>query len=213
MKTGANAVGPDALCRILHGDVLGELVDGAFGRAVGDARIAEIAPRGDKGDIDDRSGPLRFHERQDVLAGEVHALQVDVDHFVPAVFRYLDRAADFNDADIVVQDVDAAEAGGGVFDEGGHLIRSRDIRLEHGDFATLIADDAGGLLSRLTIDVGRDHFCAFARIDHRGRLTVAPSRADRTGACDDRHPVLEPLAHGHFSFASAMSFPSSASAM
>ena len=66
MKAGANAVGRDALCRILHGDVLGELVDGAFGRAIGDARKADIAHRGDRGDIDDRSGPLRFHERQDV---------------------------------------------------------------------------------------------------------------------------------------------------
>ena len=46
---------------------------------------------------------LPLHMRKHLLAGEGHALQVEVVDPVPALLRGFDGAADFDDPDIVVQ--------------------------------------------------------------------------------------------------------------
>ena len=85
-----------------------ELVDRGFGSRVGRAGEAYIAQRGDRGDIDDGADALRDHLRKTSLTGQIHALGVDGEEHVPVFFGCFLRTADVWDADIVVQDVDAA---------------------------------------------------------------------------------------------------------
>jgi len=59
----------------------------------------------ERGDVDDHALALPLHVRKHLLPGQEHALQVDVVDPVPALLGGLDRTADFDDPDIVVQHV------------------------------------------------------------------------------------------------------------
>ncbi len=88
---------------------LGELNDCGLGRCIGDIGHAKPADSRHASDVDDRPLALPLHIRKHMLAGQEHALQIDVVDPVPALLGGLDRAADFNDPDVVVQHVDPAE--------------------------------------------------------------------------------------------------------
>jgi len=94
---------------VLRGDDTRELDDRGLGRRVGDVRNSKPADARDGSDIGDRALALPLHMREHVLAGQEHALQIDVADPVPALLASLDRTADFDGPDIVVQHVDPAK--------------------------------------------------------------------------------------------------------
>ena len=87
IKTGQDTVRPYALLRILHGDVLGQLVDGALGGVVRDTWIAGIAYAGNGGDIDDCAASLPLHMRDAELAGQKHPFHIDSPSAGPSFLR------------------------------------------------------------------------------------------------------------------------------
>ena len=107
-KAGQNGVGADLLPGVLQGDALGELVDGSLGGTVGHIRHAEPADPGHRRNIDDGASALAFHMRQHVLTGQKNALEIDLVDPIPALLAGLDAPTDFENPDIVVQDIDPA---------------------------------------------------------------------------------------------------------
>ena len=59
----------------------------------------------------------------------------------------------------------------------------------------LLLDDGFGLVGGREAQIDPEHLRPFAREQHGRGLAVAPARPDRAGAGDQRHPVLETLAH------------------
>ena len=108
-----------------------------------------------------------------------HALQVDVIDPVPALLGGLDRAADFDDPNVVVQDVDPAECRDAGIDHGSDVGGERDVSRDHLAGATLPLDDPLGLEGRIGVDVGCENLRTLAGEEHRCRLAVAPARATR----------------------------------
>ena len=115
-----DGVGANAVFGVLDGQLLGEGDHRRLGRLVGDEGV--VLPGGDRGDVDDDAGALLAHDRQHVLARHHRAAQVDR---VDAVEGLLGDgmgwgvAARDADADVVVEDVDAAPARVGGGDRGG----------------------------------------------------------------------------------------------
>ena len=58
----------------------------------------------------------------DVFAGEEHGFEIDRHHPVPILLALLDHPAGRHDADIVVQNVDAAKLAQAGVDDGLHMI-------------------------------------------------------------------------------------------
>jgi hypothetical protein len=134
---------------------------------------------------------LRAHVRHHVLAGEHHALQVDVVDAVPAGFGQVFQRRHVFDADVVVQDVDTAMARDAGLDHRLQFGRLADIGLMRERGAALGLDQRHRFLRGRQIAVHAHHPRAFARIQGRRRLAVAPAFADRSGAGDDGHSVLQ----------------------
>src|SRR3546814_4011611 len=84
-----------------------------------------------------------------MLAGQEDVLEVVVDLTVPHFFRHFDRTARRRAADIVVQNVDAAEAVEAGGDRGGYRLGIGDIGPMPGAAAALVLDGAAGLLRRV----------------------------------------------------------------
>src|SRR5690606_37362610 len=64
-------------------------------------------PAGSGRDVDDGSGPaVTKHGPYDMLAGEKHGLQVDVDRPVENLWRDVEKALPFENAGIVDQNID-----------------------------------------------------------------------------------------------------------
>src|SRR3546814_5975489 len=59
--------------------------------------------------------------------------------------------------------------------------------------------EAAGLRRGVTVDVDREDGCAFAGVEHRRRLAVAPAWSDRAGAGDENDLVLHASCHGAIS--------------
>jgi hypothetical protein len=94
-----------------------ELHQPALARAVGrDERGAE--ERHHRADVDDLAAFLRQEKRIGRLAGDEGARQIGVEHLVPFVERVVLRRLADVDAGVVHQDVEPAEALGGLADHG-----------------------------------------------------------------------------------------------
>src|SRR3989442_1556850 len=91
-------------------------------------------------------------------------------------------------ADIVDQDVDASP---GLYTVVHHTGSSTAV----GDVANISLDNPLGLFDGLAqapcIAVHGENLRAFLREAYRGGAAVAPARADRAGAGDDRNPILK----------------------
>ena len=92
------------------GDRFGQADDARLRGRVGDGvRVAFLA--GDRGDVDDAAGAGVDHDRDDGLAAEEYAGQVDVHDLLPLVDAQLpDRRGAAGDAGVVDQRVDASPA-------------------------------------------------------------------------------------------------------
>ena len=173
----------------------GELNDRGFGRCVRDIGNTQPADTRNGSDVHDRPLALPLHVGKHMLAGQEHALQVDVVDPIPTLLASLYWTADFDDADIVVQYVDPAKCR----DTGAHY-RSDMIGTGHvsGDRqadAALALDDPFGLDGGIEVEVGGEDLCSLAGEEHRRRLAVAPARAARSCSRNQSHLVFEPIAH------------------
>jgi len=138
--------------------------------------------------------PPCAHDRDDVAAAQEHALEIVVDLLVEIRFRHFRHAARSRTADIVDQNVDAAEFFAARI---GHL---GDLRvIEHvadmgGDLA-VIADARDGLGHRLGCFVDSEDFGALAGEQHRGGAAIAPARTDTTSPGNERDFALDSSCH------------------
>src|SRR5439155_6932458 len=106
--TRRDGVDANALGAELDRDGADEPDDAGLRRGV---RRAPVAPwRGDRGDADDRAAAAAHHRGDGRPRGEEHGLEVDGDHPVPLVLRRLEEILARLDADVVVEDVEAAPA-------------------------------------------------------------------------------------------------------
>src|SRR3954471_10605597 len=121
-----------------------------------------MAERGDGRDVDDRTAALPGHDWNDVLHGEIGALEIDRKDAIPARFGDLDDAADLGDPDIVVEHVDAAIGLQASRHHRLDLGLARDIGGESGRLAALARDDVDGLLGRSRVAVDAKYLRALA---------------------------------------------------
>jgi hypothetical protein len=149
--------------------------------------------RGDRRNIDDRAAALAGHHRNHMLHGEVRAFEVDREHAVPICLRHLDDAADFGDADIVVEHIDAAirlETGG---HHGLNIAGPGRIGGKRACRAAFARNDPGGLFRGGGIAIDAEHLRALARKGHGGCFAIAPAGPDRAGPDHQRRLPLEPF--------------------
>src|SRR3546814_7258966 len=170
---------------VRHGDDLAELDQPGLACRVGDADMPGKAQAGDGGDVDDDALALLLHDRQDMLAGQEDVLEVVVDLTVPHFFRHFDRTARRRAADIVVQNVDAAEAVEAGGDRGGYRLGIGDIGPMRGADAALVLDGAAGPRRGVPVGLAREDACAFAGGESLTCLAGSPTPSRRTRAGDD----------------------------
>ena len=126
-----------------------------------------------------------------------HRLQIDVEHLVPLLLGRLEEVVPGLDADVVVEDVEAAPA--------------RDRRLDHRaavrrprvtSAASAAASPPSARMSSTVSSRAREHLVdaedarPLAREENRGRLAVPETGARGARARHDRHLPAEPVAHG-----------------
>src|SRR6516164_6857798 len=139
--------------------------------------------------------PCLSHVREHLLAGQEHALQVDIVDPVPTILGGLDRTAYFDDPDIVVQHVDPAECRHAGVDHGGDVFGKRYVSCGRLADAALPLDDPLGLDGRIEVDVSGQYPCPLAGEEHRRRLAIAPARAARACSRNQRHFPFESITH------------------
>jgi hypothetical protein len=130
-----------------------------------------------------------------VFHAEKAALEVDREDAVPRLLRELDHAADLDDADIVVEHVDAPVSVEASRDRALHVRRARRVGPERFGVTALAADDLHGFPRGGFVQVDAEHARAFAREQHGGGLAVAPAGTDRARADDERRLAGEPSCH------------------
>src|SRR5439155_195161 len=133
---------------------------------------AGVANAGRRGSIDDGAATLRDHDRDDVAAAQEHAFEIVVDLPVEILFRHFRHAARRRAADIVDQDVDAAEFFAACIGHLGDLRVIKHVAEMGGDLA-VIADARDGLGHRLGCFVDSEDFGALAGEQHRGGAASA----------------------------------------
>ena len=139
------------------------------------------------------------HDRDHVLGGEHAALQIDRH---AAVERFLGNVEQFGvaagqaDADIVVQDIDAAPAAHRILHHRLEVGIFGDVGLERRRGALLGGDHVDGLLRRRQIVIDAQHLGALAREGQRGGAAVADAFAGAlSGADDDGDTIFQAHAH------------------
>ena len=107
-RAGRNRVDPNAGRPQLHGERLGETDHRPLGRGIGRAqRIAHDA--GGRGDVDDRAGAGRLHDRHRLAQAEKGAVDIDLKGRVPCgQIHGLDRPGRPGDPGVVDQHVEPA---------------------------------------------------------------------------------------------------------
>jgi hypothetical protein len=94
---------------------------------------------------------------------EVHGAEVDRHLPVPGLLAQLHRAADLQDADVVVQEIEAPEGLEAALDRAGHRRAVGDVGLKGLGLAPLAADDGDGLLRRLVHQIDAEDARPFPR--------------------------------------------------
>ena len=192
-QTRQDAVDADVVARELHGRGARHLVHRRLRGAIGDVGNAEMADRCDRRDVDDRAAALFLHHRDDMLHGEIGALEIDREDVIPARLVHLDDISHFGDADIVVEHVDAAIGLDACRHHRFYLGFARDIGGEGDCLAALLCNDIDGFLRGSGVAIDAKHLCALAREGDSGRLAIAPAGTDRSRTHHHRRLALEPF--------------------
>ena len=196
-QPGDDGVDAHLVRRVMHRADAREMLQPGFCRGVGGELVAEVAQPGDRGNVDDRPAALRDHVRRDHAGRQVHVVQVVMELFVPGVRRNLLRAAGDAAADVVHQDVDAAEGRQSFVD---HLLQGLfvgHVGGERAHAAALLGDQCRGLAGRglAHVDAGKARALAREHQADRAAVAHAGALANRASAEHQRHLVLQPIAH------------------
>ena len=163
---------------------------------IGNRRVARVANRGQRGDVDDGALALAFHDRKDVFAAQEHALDVDCEQVVPLLLGSFFRPAHLQDPHVVVEDIDPSVDLQATIHHGPDLFRPGNVRPVDGALSSLLRNDAASLLGCIGIDIHGQHLGALPGKEDGDSLAVAPTGPDRAGSGDDGYPVLETVSHG-----------------
>ncbi len=128
---------------------------------------------------------------------EEHAFEIVVDLPVEGFFRHFGSAARRRTADIVDQNVDAAEFLAAGLGHGADLRVVQHIADMSGDLA-VIADARDRLGHRVGVLVDGKDLGALAREQHRGGAAIAPAGPDTARPDDQRDFSLDTPRHDAF---------------
>ena len=120
------------------------------------------------------------------------ALQIDRENALPGILRNIDNAADFRDADIVVENINALEGFQRAHDCRSNIGGLGHIRPHRQRHTAFISDQRGSFLRRREVDIRADDPGAVTRECQRRGFAVAPARANRAGAEHQRSFIVEP---------------------
>ena len=120
--TRKHRIATDVLTRLMHGDKLGQIVDGRLGCAIADLRNIRHGAA-NRGDVDDAAGFTLRHIFQRGLRRNEHGLEVDI-HRVDELLRVgvldVEILGGIGRAEIIDEHVDAALIGHDLF-HSGHI--------------------------------------------------------------------------------------------
>src|SRR5207247_6091835 len=119
---------PNAFRAVVECHGAGQDDDGALGGGVGGE--AARAERRNRRHVDDGAAARAPQGGDGVLGGQKHAVDVDGHQPAPVLFALVDDGAAAADADVVVEEVEAAEAVEGGLDHGGAVGGLGDVGLE-----------------------------------------------------------------------------------
>jgi hypothetical protein len=143
-------------------------------------------------EVDDGAAATLEHLGDGVLAGQHHALEVDVQHPVPVFRLHLHHSAWSTNADVIHQDVQSPIPRSHGFDHSLAVRGVGHIGLVHRCVAPLLADGREGLLRMLGDAIHQEHPGALAGEEHGDGLARADSWPTGPGTGHDRHLSLQP---------------------
>jgi hypothetical protein len=143
-----------------------------------------------------------------------HALQVYVVDPVPTLLAGLDRATDFDDADIVVEARRSGRVSDASIDDRGNVLRTGHISSDRFADAAFRLDNSIGFERGIEIDIGCENLCSLTGEEHRRRLTVpqpgplepAPESSATFSLSLSRSPMLS-SSGGQGEFSSTLAVP------
>ena len=138
--------------------------------------------------------PLRDHDRNDVAAGQEDALEIVVDLIIETLFRHFGGAAGGRAADIVDQDIDAAEFLAAGLGHGADLGIVEHVADMGRDLA-VIADARHRLGHGVGVLIDGEDLGALAREQNRGGAAIAPAGSDAAGPGDQRDFAFDATGH------------------
>ena len=130
-----------------------------------------------------------------MFAGQKNTLEVEIDLGVPRLLRHLDRTAGRRAADIVDENIDAAEAGDTGFDHRRDLLRIGDVAGVNREIGAGLLQAADGLVHLAHVAIDGKDFRAFLREQHAFGAAVAPARPDAARAGDECDLACETAWH------------------
>ena len=156
-----------------------------------------VRPRGRSAEIDEMltiAPPLggSDHRGNGVFREQEHALDIDL-HHPPVFFRFLfDDAAAAADADIVIEEIEAAPARHGGFNQPFAVGFLGDVAGQRRRRAAFRRNHCHGTFGKPELAIGDQHFGAGARQQDRRRPAVADAVARRPAATHHRDFAGQP---------------------
>ena len=135
------------------------------------------------------------HTWNSLFHRQVGAFEIDREHPIPLGFRDLDYPADFGDAYIVVEHVDAAIGGDAGLNHCLDISGLTDVGAVCHRLTTLAPDDPSCLLCRRQVNIGAEYPRTFSCKGDRRSLAIAPTWPYRAGTDDERNLSLESVDH------------------
>ena len=138
-----------------------------------------------------------------MLGGQEHGLDVDLHDATPVLLGLVEDGSPAADPDVVVEEVETAEAIEGGLDHPRAILGAGDIRLEREALAPLLLDHASRLLGEVDLAIHHDDPRACPGQQDGGRAAVADARARRSRTRHDgdfpaQSPVIRHIeARGH----------------
>ena len=164
-----------------------------LGGRVMDAAERAGRPAGHRRHVDDAAVARVAQGRVGRAGTQERPRQVGIDHEVPLLGADLGRCRRAQDARVVDQDVDPAEAVRGRRHEGRDVVRPGDVDMDRQRLAPGRLDRGDRLARRRVVQIGDHHRRAVGGEPFRDRAADAAS-----GPGHDRHPTIEtPIGHGH----------------
>lgn len=193
-EAGADSGDADALVAEFGVEALGEADEGELAGDVGKKmRHGELAA--DAGDVDDCSGATVEHVRKRGLGGVDGGEEVGGHGSAIGGERLIFDRADFDDAGVVDEDVDVAEVGDGMLDEGGGLggvgeVGWDDENVVGGVDGAAAEEGVSGGAEFVVVAGGEDEFGPGAAV------TVGKCEAKAAGASGDEDDLLSDTSIG-----------------